>query len=223
MAEEILSLRNVWKAFTDEEFVLKGVNVDVGAGEFVGIHGRSGSGKSTLLRLMGLLDTPTKGRLSVLGRETGSLKEAESSRIRLEKIGFIFQGLNLVPHLTAMENIEVPMWLRGVDAQKRKEKASSFLRQFELESLAGRYPGEMSHGEQQRVAAIRAVVNQPELILADEPTSHLDDDSARLFLDLVSRLNRELGTSVVMVSTSPDEARVGGSVYRLSSGLLVRE
>jgi len=223
MQDEVLALSEVWKSYRDEEFVLKGVSMRVGAGEFVGIQGRSGSGKSTLLKLMGLLDSPTRGKVAILGRDAGSLNEAESSRIRLEKIGFIFQGLNLVPHLTALENIEVPMWLRGVKSEERKERASSFLKHFEMENLAGRYPREMSHGEQQRVAAIRAIVNKPDLILADEPTSHLDDDSARVFLELISRFNRELGTTIVMVSTSPDEARVGRSVYGLSNGSLSLE
>jgi len=221
--KEILSLSEVWKSYMNGEFVLKGVNLSVRAGEFVGIHGRSGSGKSTLLRLMGLLDAPTKGRVTLLGRDTSSLRESEASRMRLESIGFIFQGLNLIQHVTALENIEVPMWMKGVGSDERREKALSYLKHFGLAELAGRYPGQMSHGEQQRIAAIRAIVNQPGLILADEPTSHLDDDNAKVFLELVSRFNRELGTTIVMVSTSPDEARVGRSVYGLSNGSLSRE
>lgn len=220
---EVLSLEDVWKAYQGEEYVLKGVELSVGTGEFVGIHGRSGSGKSTLLRLMGLLDTPTRGRVSVLGKDVTSMRGSEASKVRLEKIGFIFQGLNLIPHITAAENIEVPMWMKGVGSDERKEKALHYLKHFELTELADRYPSQMSHGEQQRVAAIRAIVNQPSVILADEPTSHLDDESARVFLELVARFNRELGTTIVMVSTSPDEARIGRSVYALSKGLLSRE
>jgi putative ABC transport system ATP-binding protein len=218
----VLVLDDVWKSYADADAVLKGVTLSVYEGEFVGIYGRSGSGKSTLLRLMGLLDKPTRGSVEVLGADASALSDAAAARMRREKLGFVFQGFNLIPHLTALENIEVPMWLAGVPKEERRARATADLEHFGLGRLAGRYPEEMSHGEQQRVAAIRAMANRPGLILADEPTSALDDESAKIFLDLVARFNRELRTTVVMVTTSEGETEAGTTSYRLSSGTLSR-
>ncbi|MDG6956299.1 MAG: ABC transporter ATP-binding protein [Nitrososphaerota archaeon] len=220
--DQALALEDVWKAYPEGSQVLRGVSLSVAPGEFVGIFGRSGSGKSTLLRIMGLLDRPSKGTVKVLGAEASKLDDPSVASLRREKLGYIFQGFNLIPHITALENIEVPMWLAGVRGQERRERALADLKHFGLDGLAGRYPREMSHGEQQRVAAIRAMANRPGVILADEPTSSLDDESARVFIELVSRFNRELGTTVVMVSTSEEEARAAAAVYRLSSGTLAR-
>ena len=217
----VLALKDVWKSYAGEA-VLKGVTLSVSEGEFVGIYGRSGSGKSTLLRLMGLLDRPTSGSVEVLGSDASALSDSAAARIRRERLGYVFQGFNLIPHVTALENVEIPMWLAGVSKEERKRRALADLDRFGLGRLAGRYPGEMSHGEQQRVAAIRAMANRPGLILADEPTSALDDESAQVLIDLVARFNRELRTTVVMVSTSEEEARAGTAVYRLSSGSLGR-
>ncbi len=222
MSVPVLALKDVWRSYTGSEAVLKGVTLSVTEGEFVGVFGRSGSGKSTLLRLMGLLDKPTKGSVKVLGADASALSDAAAARMRREKLGFVFQGFNLIPHITALENIEVPMWLAGVPKGERRARALADLKHFGLERLAGRYPGEMSHGEQQRVAAIRAMANRPGLILADEPTSALDDESAKVFLDLVARFNRELRTTVIMVTTSEEEAEAGTTAYRLSSGTLSR-
>jgi putative ABC transport system ATP-binding protein len=199
------------------------VNVSIRAGDFVGIHGRSGSAKTTLLRIIGLLDRPTKGRVAVLGKDSATMKDSESARTRREELGFIFQGFTLVPHITALENVEVPMWLVGVERQKRREGALSLLSQFGLERLADRYPTQLSHGEQQRIAALRALANRPKIILADEPTSSLDDENAETFLDLVSRFNRELGTSIVMTSTDPEEVKMCSGVFRLAGGALTAE
>ncbi|MCL5672450.1 MAG: ABC transporter ATP-binding protein [Nitrososphaerota archaeon] len=217
----VLALKDVRKSYAGEA-VLKGVNLSVSEGEFVGIYGRSGSGKSTLLRLMGLLDRPTSGSVEVLGSDASALSDSGAARIRRERLGYVFQGFNLIPHVTALENVEIPMWLTGVSKEERERRALADLERFGLERLAGRYPAEMSHGEQQRVAAIRAMANRPGLILADEPTSALDDESAKVLIDLMARFNRELRTTVVMVSTSEEEAKAGTTVYRLSSGSLGR-
>lgn len=217
----VLALKDVRKSYAGEA-VLKGVNLSVSEGEFVGIYGRSGSGKSTLLRLMGLLDRPTSGSVEVLGSDASALSDSGAARIRRERLGYVFQGFNLIPHVTALENVEIPMWLAGVPKEERERRALADLERFGLERLAGRYPAEMSHGEQQRVAAIRAMANRPGLILADEPTSALDDESAKVLIDLMARFNRELRTTVVMVSTSEEEAKAGTTVYRLSSGSLGR-
>ena len=223
MQPAVLALDGVWKSYSDGRDVLKGVDLTVGRGEFVGVYGRSGSGKSTLLRLMGLLDRPTKGSVKVEGVETAEMGEREAARTRREKIGYVFQGFNLIPHVTALENIEVPLWLSGVKGAERRERALADLKRFGMEGLAGRLPRELSHGEQQRVAAIRAMVTRPSLVLADEPTSSLDDESAGVLLELVLTFNKSLGTTVVMVTTSAEEAAVGSAVYRLASGDLARE
>jgi putative ABC transport system ATP-binding protein len=223
MGGAIVGLESVSKSYGGEEFVLRSVDLTVSRGEFVGIHGRSGSGKSTLLRIMGLLDSPTKGKVSILGEDTSAFGDSQSAKFRREKLGFIFQGFNLIPHITAVENIEVPMWLNGVEGKERRKRAMDDLERFGLEKLAGRYPREMSHGEQQRVAAVRAMVNRPSLILADEPTSSLDDENAKVLVGLIARFNRELGTTIVMVSTDPEEAKAGTVVYRLSSQTLTTE
>ncbi len=222
MSGPALDLKDVWKSYPSGDSVLKGASISVAEGEFVGIYGRSGSGKSTLLRLMGLLDRPTRGSVTLLGADASSLSESDAARLRRERLGYVFQGFNLIPHITALENIEVPMWLAGVPRGERRERAMADLEHYGLERLAGRYPGEMSHGEQQRVAAIRAMVNRPALILADEPTSALDDENAAALISLVSRFNRELRATVVMVSTSEEEAKLGTSVYRLSGGSVTR-
>lgn len=220
MDPPVIDFEDLWKSYGDGEVVLRSLSLQVRQGEFVGIYGRSGSGKSTLLRIMGLLDAPTKGKAAVLGSEVASLSASASAKVRRERIGYIFQGFNLVPHITALENIEVPMWLGGVKGEERRRRAMADLEHFGMQKLAGRYPRELSHGEQQRVAAVRAMVTRPSLILADEPTSSLDEESARTFLDLASRLNREMGATVVMTSTDPDEARAGTACYRLTGGTL---
>jgi ABC-type lipoprotein export system ATPase subunit len=220
LTDPVIELSDVWKTYPSGDQVLKSVNLRVGAGEFVGIYGRSGSGKSTLLRLMGLLDRPTKGSVRVAGVDAATVPPAEAARVRRERVGYIFQGFNLVPHITALENIEVPLWLCGVRGDERRRRACDDLRRFGLDRLADRYPGELSHGEQQRVAAIRAMVTRPGVVLADEPTSSLDDESARTLLGLMASFNRDLGTTIVMVSTSQEEARLGSSAYRLSEGSL---
>ena len=220
MPEDIAVLKDVWKAYRENEYVLKGLDMAVSSGEFVAVHGRSGSGKSTLLRLIGLLDRPTKGEVWVLGSRTDRMGSAEAARTRLEKVGFVFQSLNLIQHITVLENIEVPMWLKGEDGEERRRRAMELLGQFGMEGLAERYPPEISAGEQQRVAAIRALVNRPSVLVADEPTAHLDDENAGLLMEMLTRLNRELGVTLVLSTTSREEAGRASTVYELLDGKL---
>lgn len=217
---EVASLRDVWKAYRGEDYVLKGVNLSIRAGELLAIYGRSGSGKSTILRLLGLLDRPSRGEVTLLGRETSSVSDSDAARLRLESVGFVFQTLSLIPHITVLENIELPMWMRRVDSRERKERAMELLSKFGLESLAGRLPTQISMGEQQRVAAIRALVNGPSILLADEPTAHLDDTSAGTLLELFKRLNAETGVTVVMTTTSEAEAGEAKRKLLLAGGRL---
>ena len=216
----ILIAKDIWKTYVEEQFVLKNVQLTLNEGEFASIQGRSGAGKSTLLSIMGLLEKMDRGELSLFGQATSGFGEKQRAKIRLEKIGFVFQALNLIPHITATENIEVPLWLKKVNAAKRKERALDLLNKFGLKSLADRFPHQMSLGEQQRVAVLRALANEPSLILADEPTAHLDEDNAEILFDLLRRLNKEFGTSVLMTTTSVEESDVARTRYRLSYGTL---
>lgn len=219
-AEPIASLKDVWKAYKGEEYILKGVYLRIGHGDFLCILGPSGAGKSTLLRIIGLLDRPSKGEVVVFGRNLAEMSDDEATRIRLERIGFIFQSINLIPHITIRENIEVPMYLRGVRGAERRAKALELLDRFGLRHLADRYPHEVSLGEQQRVAAMRALANGPSMIIADEPVAHLDEENAQLLFGLLKTLNREDSVSVVMATTSEEEARVANRVYLLRRGRL---
>ena len=216
----ILVATDLWKTYVDDQFVLKNVQLSLTEGDFVSIQGRSGAGKSTLLRIVGLLEKMDRGELYLFGEATNDLSEKQRSKLRLEKIGFVFQALNLIPHITAMENIEVPLWLKKVNVAKRKERALDLLSKFGLKSLADRFPHQMSLGEQQRVAVLRALANEPSLILADEPTAHLDEDNAEILFDLLRRLNKEFGTSILMTTTSVEESDVARIRYRLSHGTL---
>jgi ABC-type lipoprotein export system ATPase subunit len=214
---------DVWKSYVDEQFILKSVCLTLCEAEFASIQGRSGAGKSTLLRVVGLLEKMDRGELYLFGQATDGLSEKQRAKLRLEKIGFVFQSLNLIPHVTATENIEVPLWLKKVNAAKRKERALELLNNFGLKSLADRFPHQMSLGEQQRVAVLRALANEPALILADEPTAHLDEDNSEILFDLLRRLNKEFGTSILMTTTSLEEAAVAGTRYQLSHGTLQLE
>jgi ABC-type lipoprotein export system ATPase subunit len=216
----ILVASNIWKSFIDQQFVLKNVQLTLNKAEFASIQGRSGAGKSTLLRIVGLLEKTERGEISLFGQATEGLSEKQCAKLRLEKIGFVFQSLNLIPHITATENIEVPLWLKKVGTAKRKERALELLNNFDLKSLADRFPHQMSLGEQQRVAVLRALANEPPLILADEPTAHLDEDNAEILFDLLKRLNKEFGTSILMTTTNIEESSVARTRYHLSHGTL---
>lgn len=220
MTAEVVTLEDVWKSYRGEEYVLRGVDLAIAAGEFAVVYGRSGSGKSTLLRILGLLDRPSKGRVRLMGSEASGLDESEAAELRLENVGFVFQNLSLIPHITVLENVEVPMWIKGTPADERRKRASELLAHFGLEGLAGRLPPEVSMGEQQRVAAIRAIVNGPKLVVADEPTAHLDDENAEALIEFMAQLNRDYSTTVVVSTTSSADAAKARKKYTLANGKL---
>ncbi len=197
-----LSLHDVCKQYAGSRPVIRSVNLEVRANDFVVIRGRSGIGKSTLLRIMGLLDAPTSGEVLVEGRETSKMSDPELSRIRLTTFGFVFQQFNLIPSLTSVENVELPMQLAGMGGDERRKRALGLLRSFGVEGLAGRFPGEISGGEQQRVTVARALANRPRLILADEPTASLDEANSEAVLALFKKVNEENGVAVVLTTTS---------------------
>jgi len=202
----LLSLREVRKEYAGSRVILNGVNLDVEANDFVVIRGRSGIGKSTLLRIMGLLDAPTSGSVLVEGKETSKMNDPELSRIRLTTFGFVFQQFNLIPSLTNVENVDLPMQLAGrLGAEERRERALALLQSFGVEGLAKRFPGEISGGEQQRVTVARALANRPQLILADEPTASLDETNSEAVLDLFKKVNKENEVAVVLTTTSDSD------------------
>jgi putative ABC transport system ATP-binding protein len=197
--------------------VLKSITLDVPAGSFVAILGPSGSGKSTLLGLLAGLDRPTSGRVWLDGVELGSLNEDERARLRGQKVGFVFQSFQLIPTLTARENIQVPLELRGLEAQAR---ADELLGRVGLEGRGHHYPAQLSGGEQQRVALARAFSHRPRVLFADEPTGNLDAATGARVIELMSELNREVGTTLVLVTHDQTLAARAGRIVRLHDGAL---
>lgn len=176
---------------------LDGVSLGVGAGEFLAVAGPSGSGKSTLLNLVGALDTPTSGTISVRGEELSGMSQSELARMRRDHLGFIFQSYNLIPVLTALENVEYVMLLQGLAAARRRERATAMLAEVGLDGMEDRRPSELSGGQQQRVAVARAIASGPSLVLADEPTANLDSVTGEGLIDMMAALNRDRGVTFI--------------------------
>ena len=200
--------------------VLKSITLDVPDGSFVAILGPSGSGKSTLLGLLAGLDRPTTGRVWLDGVELGSLSEDERARLRGEKVGFVFQSFQLIPTLTARENIQVPLELRGLEAQKR---ADELLGRVGLSGRGHHYPAQLSGGEQQRVELARAFSHRPRVLFADEPTGNLDAATGARVIELMSELNREVGTTLILVTHDQSLAARAGRIVRLHDGALLSD
>ena len=194
---------DVWKVFQQEaESVeaVRGVSLTIERGEFTALAGPSGSGKTTLLNLIGGLTRPTRGRVWVAGRDVSRMSTRELAHLRLEEVGFVFQAYNLLPVLTALENAEFPMLLRGVHAEERHARVRELFARTGMEGLEDRRPGKLSGGQQQRVAVVRAVAGRPALVLADEPTANLDSVTSEALLDVMGELNRDLGVTFVFAT-----------------------
>ena len=203
---------------------LRDVNLSIERGEFVSITGPSGCGKSTLLNLIAGLDHPTSGQVIVGGRNLARLSERERSTVRLNYLGFIFQSFNLLPRLTVADNVGWRLRKLGVSSQETHERTASILEQVGVSAPAwSRYPSELSGGEQQRVAAARALVTEPELLLADEPTGNLDSATGKVILDLLSEMNSSRGRSVVLVTHDTFAATYGNRTITLRDGLMESE
>ncbi len=200
---------------------LKDVSVSIAKGEFVALMGPSGSGKSTLLHLIAAMDTPTAGQITVLGEDLRKLSDGQIAHWRNANIGFVFQSFNLIPVLTAFENVELPLKLTHLKKKERAEHATTALKLVGLGDRLGHYPRQLSGGQEQRVAIARAIVTDPSLILADEPTGNLDAASADDVLTLLSRLNKEYGKTVVMVTHDPHAARFATVTHHLEKGELL--
>lgn len=227
MAERIVQLRKVCKAYNvgleSETEVLHEVDLDVGRGEFLALMGPSGSGKSTLLNIIGLLDRPTSGQLFVAGSETGGLSEAEITRLRARRIGFVFQYHHLIPAFTAVENVMMPLLVdRGFPSAEIEEIANALMAQVGLEKIAGNLAMNMSGGQQQRVAIARALAMSPDLVLADEPTGNLDTKSADNVFQLMRDVNRRNGTSFLIVTHNLTLAQRCDRIVEVVDGRIAR-
>ncbi|MGA1825808.1 MAG: ABC transporter ATP-binding protein [bacterium] len=222
-----LEVKNINKVYEQSKTIrcqaLKDVSVRINEGEFIVISGPSGSGKTTLLNVIGGLDTPNSGHIIFDGIDITKLKEKELSRIRLEKMGFIFQAYNLIPVLTAMENIEYVMILQAVPKEIRRERARKIAAQLDIESLLNKRPNEMSGGQQQRVAVARSIVTEPKLVLADEPTANLDSKTGERLMDLMKELNREKKITFLFSSHDAMIIEKAGRRLVLKDGQLARE
>ena len=200
---------------------LSDINFSIEKGEFVAIMGPSGCGKSTLLNILGLLDNPTSGNYYLADREVGHLKEKERTQVRKGNIGFVFQSFNLIDELNVFENVELPLIYMRVKASERKRRVNEILSRMNISHRAEHFPQQLSGGQQQRVAIARAVVSNPKLILADEPTGNLDSKNGREVMELLSELNRE-GTTVIMVTHSQHDSTYAHRVLHLFDGELVK-
>jgi len=201
--------------------VLKGVTLEVGQGEIVAILGKSGSGKSTLLNILAGFMAPESGSVKVKGHETSALSETESAAFRLENFGFIFQNFQLMPGLTALENVELPLKIKGLKANERIAVAQQMMEKVGLLEVADHYPNELSGGQQQRVSIARALVTNPPILLADEPTGSLDSETENGILQLIQSLNQALGLTFVIITHDEEVANVAHRQYRLHDGELV--
>ena len=226
MAEIVIETHHLTKEFVRDEFhvvALKDVDITVSRGEFIALMGPSGSGKSTLLHLIAAMDRPTDGEILVLGENLRALSDRAIAHWRNEHIGFIFQSFNLIPVLSAIENVELPLKLTNLKKKERQEHAETALKLVGLGDRLHHLPRQLSGGQEQRVAIARAIVTDPDLILADEPTGNLDAGSAQEVLTLLSRLNKEFGKTIVMVTHDPHAAHFASKARHLEKGELLPE
>ncbi|MDO4827320.1 MAG: ABC transporter ATP-binding protein [Bacteroidia bacterium] len=221
----MIKIQNICKVFRTDEIettALDNVNFEIKDGEFVAIMGPSGCGKSTLLNILGLLDNPTSGSYELLGQEVAQLKEKDRTKFRKGNIGFVFQSFNLIDELNVYENIELPLRYMNFSATERREKVEAVMKRMSISHRAKHFPQQLSGGQQQRVAIARAVVAGPKLILADEPTGNLDSKNGKEVMEMLTELNRE-GTTIVMVTHSQKDATYAQRTIALFDGQIVSD
>ena len=221
----MIKVTNLSKSFRTEEIettALNGVSFEINDGEFVAIMGPSGCGKSTLLNILGLLDNPSDGSYQLLGQEVAKLKEKDRTKYRKGNIGFVFQSFNLIDELNVYENVELPLKYLNISSSERKQRVTAMLKRMNISHRAQHFPQQLSGGQQQRVAIARAVVSNPKLILADEPTGNLDSKNGKEVMDLLTELNQE-GTTIVMVTHSQKDASCAQRIVNLFDGEIVSD
>ena len=224
--EHAVRTEALWKIYPQEPRpveAVRGVDLAVDPGEFVAMAGPSGSGKTTVLNMLGGLTRPTRGKVWVDGLELSALPDRRLARVRQNHIGFVFQSYNLLPMLTAMENAEFTLLLQGVPARERRERVLGLFHEIGLEGMEHRRPLKLSGGQQQRVAVARAVLGEPALVLADEPTANLDSTTAEALLDVMQKLNREKGTTFVFSTHDPRVMKRAGRLIRLVDGRVAED
>lgn len=225
MAKELIRVENLSKIYNpgeNEVRALDNVNLTIYEGEYTAIVGQSGSGKSTLMNILGCLDTPTAGSYYLRGKDVSHMKDDELAQIRNAYIGFIFQGFNLISNLTARENVELPLFYRGVNKKKRSLMASGALKIVGLANRMEHKPDEMSGGQQQRVAIARAIASKPQLILADEPTGNLDSKSSGEIISILEELNKN-GRTIVLITHDDEIAKKAKRIIRIGDGKMISD
>ena len=220
MIVELVDVHKVYRIGNHEVHALRGVSLKVENGEFLTVMGPSGSGKSTLLHLIGCLDKPTRGKVFVKGVDTSKLSDRKLTEMRMRTIGFVFQQYHLIPTLTALENVELPMVFMGVSSERRRRRALKLLEMVGLKGKEDRKPNELSGGEQQRVAIARALANDPEILLCDEPTGNLDTKTGLQVMDIIKDMNVEKGVTVILVTHNPSLSRYADRTVKIRDGRL---
>ena len=218
---KITNLEKVYRTDEVETVALNKLTLEVKEGEFVAVMGPSGCGKSTLLNIVGLLDDPDSGSFMFNGIEVAKFNERKRAELRKRNIGFVFQSFNLIDELTVFENVELPLIYTGVKSADRKKRVEEVLDKVQIMHRRNHYPQQLSGGQQQRVAVARAVVNNPKLILADEPTGNLDTQNSEIVLSMLSRLHKELGQTIVMITHNPEAAAYSSRVVHMRDGVIV--
>ncbi len=225
MSEIVVRVEDVTKEYAMGRTVvqaLRGVSLEIARGEFLCIAGPSGSGKTTLLNIIGCLDKPTSGRVEIEGRDISKLSAKELAWVRRRRLGFVFQTFNLVPVLTAYENVELPLLLTGVSAMERKSRVRRLLDVLGIGDLASHRPDEMSGGQQQRVSVARALITEPALVLADEPTANLDSETGTAIIELMHELNKKQGTTFVFSTHDPKVMERASRLVHIRDGIIDR-
>jgi putative ABC transport system ATP-binding protein len=222
----IIRLENVDKVYRTDEIetlALENVNIEIDKGEFVSVMGPSGCGKSTLLNIIGLLDSPSKGEVTIMNEQTAAMNDARLSAFRNRNIGFVFQSFHLIPSLNVIDNVTLPLAYRhGVGTEERERRAREALERLGLSHRLKHFPGQLSGGQCQRVAIARAIIGDPEIVLADEPTGNLDSRMGQDVMDILHRLNREDGRTIVMVTHNENQARTTDRIIRFFDGRQVK-
>ncbi len=222
MGEIILKATNIYKSYDNGERnlpVLNDLSIQVEKNQIITITGQSGSGKSTLLNILGSLDKPDSGAVEIDGFNILSLNNYEIAKIRNEKIGFVFQFHHLLSEFTALENVLMPTWI-GKSKPEKKEEAMGLFEELDLSSKIDCYPNQLSGGERSRVALLRAIINKPKILLADEPTGNLDEQNALMLIELLKKINKDFNQSIIITTHNPDVAKLGYSIYNLKNGVL---